>query len=155
MLVQTSGVMTPKQSVTETPLKKVLNKQKDIQDDDAQITLGLKEAEEIGAKCNEIQGVLYQQKQLLRDNREYLNEQGCNLDSSQISIDLESTNDDVDDTIGGNIDQAVNQEAISEAVQAKEEEWNKERDLHNKKQSDLNSQLNQLKHEFHKLVLER
>ena len=62
---------------------------------------------------------------MLRENIEILNnaDQGCNLDSSQISIELSTGDEDAE------IDTAIN----SEAIKAKEEEWNAEREENNKK----------------------
>ena len=88
--------------------------------------LGVKEAEAISAKCDEMQNLLYAQKQLLRENREILSRTGdcCNLDSSQMSIDLSDSGDDDNDA-----DALIN----SEVIKAKEEEWNKHKEQYEKK----------------------
>lgn len=56
---------------------------------------------------------------MLRENREILGATaGCNLDSSQMSIDLSTSGDEEDvDTILNN-----------EVIKAKEDEWRKEKD---------------------------
>ena len=63
-----------------------------------------------------------------------------------MSIDLSTSGDDGEEQ---------EKEIESENLRQKEEEWNKEKEVLSKKQFDLNTQLNLMKHDYHKLILER
>ena len=127
-MLEQAKVPTLSQSNMQAP-DRVGGKKPEGQEEE-HVILGVKQAEQIGAKCDEIQNLLYSQKQLLRENREILGRNDCcNLDSSQMSIDLSTSGDEED----------VNSLLNNEAIKAKEDEWKKEKEQYEKKQGDLNS----------------